>query len=304
MEQAIEVSDDDFFYNLGEITNVSDPFKEPQGGALQEWAKKFGIGQTPNIDLPYASSGTRPTPGYVATKIKDEEDCDAGKGTFKYYKVVSGIDDFSSKAKKGYKKTPVRPAGYCGIALLPNAGWTVGDNMHMAIGQGDVQASPLQIAMAYSAIENGGTLVTPHIGADIQTSNGQVIQKIDPGPERKLHISATNLQTIQTGLRLAASGPTGTSTAVMQSFNLPVYGKTGTADYEPTSGPDAGVDTAYAWYACYVPATATSKPIVIVVWVEDGGYGAVAAAPVARQMLSQWYDGKPGAYVAGTSKDQ
>jgi penicillin-binding protein 2 len=64
------------------------------------------------------------------------------------------------------------------------------------------------------------------------------------------------------------------------------------------------VETDQAWYACYVPATATSKPIVVVVTVEKGGYGAVAAAPVARQILSQWFFGKPGPYTAGTSTDQ
>jgi len=76
-----------------------------------------------------------------------------------------------------------------------------------------------------------------------------------------------------------------------------VYGKTGTAQY--LSG---GVETDTAWYACFVPATATSKPIVVVVTVEKGGFGDVAAAPVARQILSQWFYGKPGPYISGSSK--
>jgi cell division protein FtsI/penicillin-binding protein 2 len=74
---------------------------------------------------------------------------------------------------------------------------------------------------------------------------------------------------------------------------LPVYGKTGTAQH--TNQNDQ------AWYACYVPATATTKPIAVVVTVEKGGFGAVAAAPVARQILSQWFTGKMGPYQAGTS---
>jgi cell division protein FtsI/penicillin-binding protein 2 len=73
-----------------------------------------------------------------------------------------------------------------------------------------------------------------------------------------------------------------------------VYGKTGTAQYNNQND--------YSWYSCFVPATATSKPIEVVVWVERGGFGAVAAAPVAREILSQWFFGKPGAYVAGSSK--
>ena len=105
------------------------------------------------------------------------------------------------------------------------------------------------------------------------------------------------LNTIQTGLHEAAQGG-GTSSDVMSSFPKPVYGKTGTAQYF-----EHGVERDYSWYSCYVPASATSKPIEIVVWVEGGGFGDVAAAPVARQMLSQWFLGKPGTYTAGTSTD-
>jgi penicillin-binding protein 2 len=299
MPEAIEVSDDDFFYTMGALMNPN-PATEPQGSALQTWARKFGIGQRPDIDLPYASAGTVPTPALISTQVREERECDDATGEFAY---TNGTNT-SAKQLAGYHRSPKHLPGGCGIADASTLGWTIGDNMLAAIGQGDVQVSPLQLAMVYSAIENGGTLVTPHIGADIQTADGTVVQKINPGPERKLDINPTDLATIQDGLRLAASGPSGTSTDVMGSFKLPVYGKTGTADYKPTSGPDAGQDTAYAWYSCYVPASATSKPIEIVVWVEDGGYGDVAAAPVARQILSQWFYNTPGPYVTGKSTDQ
>jgi cell division protein FtsI/penicillin-binding protein 2 len=85
---------------------------------------------------------------------------------------------------------------------------------------------------------------------------------------------------------------------VFGNFPKQVYGKTGTAQYFTAN---TGVESDYAWYACFVPATATSKPIVVVVWVEKGGFGDVGAAPVARQILSQWFYGKPGPYVTGTS---
>ncbi len=78
------------------------------------------------------------------------------------------------------------------------------------------------------------------------------------------------------------------------NFPEQVYGKTGTAQYNGQQD--------YSWYACFVPATATTKPIVVVVTVEQGGFGAVAAAPVAREILSQWFFGKPGPFVAGSSK--
>ncbi len=98
---------------------------------------------------------------------------------------------------------------------------------------------------------------------------------------------------IRAGLRAAASQPGGTSFPVFGNFPEQVFGKTGTAQYVGQAD--------YSWYACFVPRPFTRYPILIVVTVERGGFGAVAAAPVARQMLSQWFFGKPGPWVAGTS---
>jgi penicillin-binding protein 2 len=166
----------------------------------------------------------------------------------------------------------------------------------MAVGQGDVQVSPLQLAVAYSALANGGTIITPHVGMDVESSTGALMRKIDPAPRRRLDINPLYLDEIRTGLRDAASQPGGTSDDVMGNFPQQVYGKTGTAQYIVN-----GVENDYAWYACFVPPTATSKPITIVVTVEKGGFGDVAAAPVARQILSQWFYGKPGRFVKGQS---
>jgi cell division protein FtsI/penicillin-binding protein 2 len=83
---------------------------------------------------------------------------------------------------------------------------------------------------------------------------------------------------------------------VFGNFPEQVYGKTGTAQYITD-----GVEQDYAWYACFVPGSATTKPITVVVTVEQGGFGAVAAAPVAREILSQWFFGKPGKYQAGAA---
>jgi cell division protein FtsI/penicillin-binding protein 2 len=153
--------------------------------------------------------------------------------------------------------------------------------------------------MAYSAIENGGTIVHPHLGQDIQSPDGTVLQRLSFPPLRRLHINPTYLQTIQTALHEAAQSSGGTSADVMANFGKPVYGKTGTAQYFVNGNSSNEKD--YSWYVCYVPASATSKPIAIVVWVEGGGFGAVGAAPVARQMLSQWFYAKPGPYTAGSS---
>jgi cell division protein FtsI/penicillin-binding protein 2 len=121
-----------------------------------------------------------------------------------------------------------------------------------------------------------------------------VLQKIDPPGARHLNISSTNLDAIRQGLHGAAQEPGGTSYDVMGNFPQQVYGKTGTAQYNGQQD--------YAWYVCFVPNSATNKPILVVVHVEQGGFGAIAAAPVARQILSQWFYGNKGQYVAGSSK--
>jgi len=271
---ALRVSSDTFFYNLGARTNVANPFATPQGGPLQTWAQRFGIGRATGIDIPGESAGTLPSPAFRESRNRLEAQCDAATGPF--------------------KGKPKHTAGGCGIADGTNRPWSIGDNINLAVGQGDVQATPLQLAVTYAALANGGTIVRPHVGESIQNQDGTVLQNINPPPSRRLAINPIYLETIRQGLRDAASQPGGTSAAVFSNFPQQVYGKTGTAQY--TGQQD------YSWYACFVPASATTKPIVVVVHVEQGGFGAVAAAPVARQILSQWFFSKPGPYVAGSSK--
>jgi penicillin-binding protein 2 len=258
---ALKVSSDDFFYNLGALTNA-DPLTHPNGGALQHWAHEFGIGRPTGIDLGGELAGNLPTPKWRSQIDAAEAACE------KKHHVPS-----------------------CGIA--DGRPWSVGDNINLAVGQGDVQVTPLQLAVAYSAIANGGSVVRPHIGLDIE-DGGQILQRINPPPVRHLNINPLYLETIRAGLRAAASQPGGTSADVMGNFPEQVYGKTGTAQYNNQND--------YSWYSCFVPDTATSKPIEVVVWVERGGFGAVAAAPVAREILSQWFFGNPGKYVAGSSQ--
>jgi penicillin-binding protein 2 len=285
---AIRVSSDDFFYHLGQLMNVT-PWNHPQGGALQSWARGFGIGRRTGVDLPGESSGTLPTPAWRAQRNQLEAECDNATGPFRYTngKAISAV------RHAGFHPSPKHPPGGCGIADGSNRPWSVGDNVNLAVGQGDVQVTPLQLAVAYAALENGGAVVRPHVGLDIQASDGTVLQRIDPPPVRRLHFNPDYRQTVLDGLHAATSQAGGTSYDVMHDFPLPVYGKTGTAQY--TGKQD------YAWYACFVPSTATSRPIVIIVTVEQGGFGDVAAAPVARQMLNQWFLGKRGTFTAGSS---
>ncbi len=287
---AIRVSSDDFFYNLGARTNA-DPVTHTGGGALQKWASEFGIGKGTGIDLPGEDSGTLPTPAWRAHQNELEQQCENATGPYAYTngKRVGAVK------LKGWYRSPKHPAagGGCGIAVVPPETWTVGDNINLAVGQGDVQVTPLQLAVVYAALANGSTIVRPHIGLDIESHDGTVERKLASPPGRAISIDPSYLATVRAGLRAAASQPGGTSADVFGTFPEQVYGKTGTAEYNGQQD--------YAWYACFVPQSATSKPIVIVVTVEQGGFGAVGAAPVAREMLSQWFLGTPGPWSPGDS---
>jgi penicillin-binding protein 2 len=276
--QAIHVSDDVFFYKLGQLLNS----QAPNGGALQTWARRYGIGSTTGVDLGGEDSGTLPDPAWRDQRNRLEAECDA---------LTHPTATFPTHPNHSL------PPGGCGIADGTNRPWSEGDNVNLAVGQGDVQVTPMQLAVAYAAIANGGNVVVPHVGEDIQTVRGQVVQRINPPPKRHLNIDPSYLDAIRQGLNEAAQAPGGTSYDVMGSFPKPVYGKTGTAQYFINGG-----ELDYAWYACFVPDSATNRPILVVVHVEKGGFGDIAAAPVAREILNQWFFGKPGAYHAGGSR--
>ncbi|MGH2886287.1 MAG: penicillin-binding transpeptidase domain-containing protein, partial [Solirubrobacteraceae bacterium] len=173
LESAIKVSSDDFFYNLGVLTNSP----APNGGPLQHWARLYGIGQKTGIDLPDENPGTLPDPAWRAHRNELEAECDSATGPF--------------------EGKPKHPPGGCGITDGSNRPWSAGDNESLAVGQGDVQVTPLQLAVAYSAIANGGTIVRPHVGMDVQRANGTVLQPIDPAPAQQLNISPQYLDAIR-----------------------------------------------------------------------------------------------------------
>jgi penicillin-binding protein 2 len=162
---------------------------------------------------------------------------------------------------------------------LTDRPWTPGDNINLAVGQGDLQADPLQMAVAYSAIANGGKIVTPHIGMRVEDSGGRVLQEIDPGSKRRLDISDTTRSTILSGLRAAANDPGGTSEPVFQGFPITVAGKTGTAE--------RGAQGDQSWYVVIAPYN--DPRIVVAVTIERGGFGAEAAAPAARRILAAYF---------------
>ncbi|MEA2250105.1 MAG: penicillin-binding protein 2 [Solirubrobacteraceae bacterium] len=257
MQSAISKSSDVYFYTVGERLNAL------AGQPLQRWARQLGLDHTTGIDVPGEFGGNVPDAAWRDSVNRAEAVCRARKH---------------------------RP---CGLADGTNRPWTVGDEVNLAVGQGDLQATPLQMAVAYAAIENGGRVVRPHLGVAIQDSGGRLLQRIEPGASRQVKLDPIALQTIQAGLHEATLS--GTSADVFRGWpqsQYPVFGKTGTAE--------RGVGHRdQSWYVCYVPDPV--RPIVLAVTVENGGFGAEAAAPVARTILSKWFN-VPIKFIAGKSQ--
>jgi len=157
--------------------------------------------------------------------------------------------------------------------------WSSGDNIQLATGQGDLQTNPLQMAVAYAALGNDGTVVTPHLAMEVEDAAGRVLKEFDPKPRRKIKIDSGTRSVIMEGLHQAAQGPGGTSEPIFGSFPIPVAGKTGTAER-------AG-HTDQSWYAILAPYP--NPRIVTVVTIEEGGFGAQAAAPAAHTILEAYF---------------
>ena len=157
--------------------------------------------------------------------------------------------------------------------------WSAGDNIQLAIGQGDLQTNPLQLAIAYAALANDGTIVTPHVGMEVEDAAGRVLKEFDPKPRRKIEIDPSYRDAILEGLHQAAQVPGGTSYGVFGGFPVDVAGKTGTVE-RPGHGDQS-------WYAVVAPYP--DPRIVTIVTVEEGGFGAEAAAPVALDILEAYF---------------
>ena len=163
--------------------------------------------------------------------------------------------------------------------------------MNLSVGQGDLQATPLQLAVAYATVANGGRVVTPHIGLNVEDASGRTLQRIEPGPARRIPLSSRNRAAILDGLRRAASEEGGTSADVFAGFGRPVHGKTGTAERPPYGD--------QSWYAAYAPDP--QRPLVVVATVEQGGFGADTAAPITATILSEYFAGAEAEPVPGAS---
>jgi penicillin-binding protein 2 len=166
--------------------------------------------------------------------------------------------------------------------------WKPGDSIQLAIGQGDLTVTPLQMARFYSAIANGGKLVQPHILLDVENPNKTIIPTLPPAAPRPIPgLDQSNLHVVQQGLYEGTHMSFGTSYGVFGNFPVPIAGKTGTAQ-KVVSLPGITRLENQSWWCGYGPYGNAPKLVVCAV-IENGGFGGDAAAPAAERVFAKFF---------------
>ncbi len=153
--------------------------------------------------------------------------------------------------------------------------WVRGDAVNLAIGQGYMLASPLQLAIAYSAFANGGNIMVPRLVEKADSTAPELTKTFLPQVKGKVPVSPVNLNEIRRALLNVTRPPLGTARNAFANSKVSVAGKTGTAE--------SGVEQPHAWFACYAPAD--NPKYVVVVSLENQGFGNELAAPTARKVI-------------------
>ena len=234
--------------------------KKPVEG-VQKVARAFGIGEPPGIDLPNA------TVGHIADRNNTKLNWEADKGD---YCIGAKNKKFSVEHRK-------LDAEYCKYGFI----FEPGDQMNEDIGQGTVLVSPLQLAVAYAALANGGTVFSPRVGQAILSPAGQLVKRINAPVRGHLPVAKADLDYIRNAMYDVTS--TQGSTGYGAFFGFPqnkvrVGGKTGTAEV------DVEHNLANAWFASFAGVAGQKPRFVTVIMVDRGGQGGVVAAPAVRKV--------------------
>lgn len=260
-QKALQVSCDTFFYQVGlHFYNKygSNPANVNAFDPLVKYAKAFGFGSPTGVDIPGEASG----------RIADR------RWKLAYWKEMKGY--YCSMAKKGNAPNAFLRAfapEFCSAGYLYNPG----DAANFSIGQGDTLVTPLQLARAYAAISNGGTLYEPRIGRAIVSPSGRLIKNIPPVVAGHIPSSRAAIAYVDQALRTTLE-PGGTLAWKFGGFPLnqiQIRGKTGTA--EVVGKQSTG------WVATY------TKDYVVVMTISQGGTGSGSSGDAVRAIWNALY---------------
>lgn len=170
-------------------------------------------------------------------------------------------------------------------------GWFAGDDANMAIGQGFLAVTPLQMAVVTAAVANGGDVLRPYLVERVRTPAGGVVREVKPEVRGHIELKPEHLKRIREGMRGAVAY--GTATRAFDPHLL-LAGKTGTVENIATSDNPQGRN--HTWFVCYGPLRPArpgkkneKNSLVVVVFLEkSGGYGGALAAPIAHDVVASW----------------
>ena len=168
-------------------------------------------------------------------------------------------------------------------------GWATGDNIQLSIGQGFMTATPLQMAVAYSAIANGGDVLIPYVVDKTQVEGEEPVQVGKREVRNRLPLSDQQIEWIQIALRSQTSDPYGFGTTrLFGDFPWTISGKTGTAQNDRANEDGRP----HSWFAAYapVPFDGADVEIASIVMVENVGEGVTYAAPITKTIYQYWLD--------------
>jgi penicillin-binding protein 2 len=257
-DKALQVSCNTFFYRVGygywqrygtdvDDVNARDP--------LVSTAKMFGFGSETGIDLPGEA------PGRIADRKWKRAYWKANKDYYCRIGKKPGNDFLHRFARE-----------FC----VEGFAYRAGDAVNFAIGQGDTIVTPLQLARAYAAISNGGTLWEPRVAKAVVDARGEVVKRIEPKVASKLKVSKADLRYIDTALQ--GTSRTGTMSWRLIDFPLDkvrIRSKTGSAEVYGKQST--------SWVASY------DKRYVVVMMVSQGGTGSGTSGPAIRKIWEALY---------------
>jgi penicillin-binding protein 2 len=274
LREALIESCDTPFYVLGRdwwlAEFASEEAGKPPREVMQEYARKFGLDVETGIDLPeYEVDG----------RIPDR------KWRLDYW-----------KANRDLYCSTARQTGSALYADLCERGfaWRGGDSINLSIGQGDVLVSPLQLAVMYAALGNGGQLVTPYVIDRVMKRDGSVVEVPPPAARGKVGLPSHVLDYIRASLEDVSTR--GTAAFPMRDWphdRIRVASKTGSAEL-------AGKQP-YSWFAAFAPAE--NPRYVVVSVVEEAGSGSGTSGPIVRRVLDAAFHQQPLPFGFGGFSD-
>jgi penicillin-binding protein 2 len=170
--------------------------------------------------------------------------------------------------------------------------WYLGDTLSVAIGQGYVLTTPIQLASMIATVANEGTVYRPHLIKKVVDRDGNVLKEFPPQIIRKLSIKPNNFRLVKEGLFAVVNEPHGTGVAA-RLYEVKVAGKTGTSQVVKIPNSKGELPYQYRDHALFVAFAPYDKPeVAVAVVIEHGEHGGSAAAPVAGRILRSYFESK------------